>query len=148
MKTPVSIDEGAPLIASQSAEQAVVNRVIDGDTIELLDGRRVRYIGMDTPELGSLSIKDQCFAQEATEKNKELVQGKEVKLLKDISETDKYKRLLRFVWVDGLFVNEYLLQEGFAKLESVPPDITYQNVFHAAEVKAKQEHIGLWKSCR
>ena len=71
-----------------------VIKVIDGDTIVLETGETLRYIGIDSPEI---SGGKECFADKASEKNKELVLGKEVYLEKDISETDRYKRLLRYV---------------------------------------------------
>src|SRR4030067_982445 len=76
--------------------EMLVVKVVDGDTVELENGQKVRYIGIDTPEttLG----KNDCYGTEATEKNKELVEGKRVRLEKDISETDKFGRLLRYVY--------------------------------------------------
>ena len=85
----------------------VVTKVIDGDTIQIENGQKVRYIGIDTPELKG----NECYAKQAREKNKELVEGKQVKLQKDISETDKYGRLLRYVYTEqGKFVNNLLVQ--------------------------------------
>ena len=80
-------------------EQALVIRVIDGDTIELQDGSRVRYLGIDTPET------DEYYYTEATAKNRELVEGKIVELQSGKRDQDKYDRLLRYVYVNGVFVN-------------------------------------------
>ena len=91
--------------------KAKVIRVIDGDTIEVemsSDTYRVRYIGMDTPE------RNQQGYQEATNANIELVSGRTVVLEKDISEVDRYGRLLRYVWVDGHMINAILVATGFA----------------------------------
>jgi endonuclease YncB( thermonuclease family) len=88
---------------------ALVSRVIDGDTVELGDGSRVRYIGMDTPETAG-----DCYNREATARNIELVLNRVVQLEKDVSETDQYGRLLRYVYVDGVMVNEVLVREGYA----------------------------------
>ena len=131
-------------IASDSAEMAVVKRVVDGDTIELSDGRKVRYIGVDTPELKG----QKCFAQEATEKNRELVEGKTIQMKKDVSETDRYKRLLRYVYVDSLFVNEYLAREGFALQATFPPDVKYVELFGKAVEEARVKNKGLWNACK
>ena len=95
-------------------------RVIDGDTIEVsIEGKayRVRYIGIDTPETG------EWMAAEATAMNKKLVGGKVVKLEKDVSETDKYGRLLRYVWVGNLMVNAEQVRLGCAQVSTYPPDV-------------------------
>jgi micrococcal nuclease len=105
---------------------ATVVRVIDGDTIEVnIKGElhKVRYIGMDTPEVG------QPGGAEATSANAELVAGKIVQLEKDVSETDRYGRLLRYVWVDGTMVNAALIISGHAQVITYPPDVKYQQDF-------------------
>jgi len=121
-----------------------VKTVIDGDTIELEDGRRLRYIGIDTPETKYPSQPIECFGQGAYEKNKTLVEGKEVRLEKDVSETDKYGRLLRYVYVDEIMINELLVKEGYANATSYPPDIKYQDLFRKAEQEAREAEKGLW----
>ena len=88
--------------APASEEQALVVRVIDGDTIEISGGARVRYIGIDTPEVYP---ELEYYGAEAREKNAEMVEGKIVVLEKDVSDRDRYGRLLRYVYVDGTFVN-------------------------------------------
>ncbi|RJR14857.1 hypothetical protein C4579_03610 [Candidatus Microgenomates bacterium] len=130
-----------PPAASESAQ---VKRVVDGDTIELTNGETVRYIGIDTPESVAPGKPVECFAQEASNKNKELVEGKIVKLEKDVSETDRYGRLLRFVYVDDIFVNEYLVKEGYAHPATFPPDVKYQEMFKQAETEARENERGLW----
>lgn len=125
-------------------ELFIVTRVIDGDTIELEGGIKLRYIGIDAPEFRD---KEECFAQSASAKNKELVEGKEVKLEKDVSETDKYGRLLRYVYFGNIQVNELLVREGYAKSRSYPPDVKYQEKFRLVEKQARQEGRGLWKEC-
>lgn len=136
------------MTASRSAEFAVVKRVVDGDTIELVDGRKVRYIGVDTPELHHPTKGVQCFGKEAMEKNKELVEGKTVRMEKDVSETDRYKRLLRYVWKDEVFVNEYLAREGYALQATFPPDVAYTNLFKEAAQEAREQNKGLWSACK
>jgi len=135
-------------VASHSAEFVLVKRVVDGDTIELVDGRKVRYIGMDTPELHHPTKGVQCFGKEAMEKNKELVEGKTIRMEKDVSETDRYKRLLRYVWQGDIFVNEYLAREGYALQTTFPPDVVYVNLFKQAVEEARVNDKGLWKSCQ
>lgn len=139
------------VIAGTQNEVARVVRVIDGDTIELEGGRKVRYIGIDTPETVDPRKTVQCFGKEAAEKNREWVLGKEVRLEKDISEVDRYGRLLRYVFVrigeTKMMVNEGLVREGFAKSSSYPPDIKYQERLRIAEEEAREVGRGLWEAC-
>lgn len=135
-------------IASESAEIAMVSRVIDGDTIELSDGRIVRYIGINTPELHHPKKKVQCFGKESREKNRELVEGKTIKMERDVSETDRYKRLLRYVWIGDVFVNEYLVSNGYARQATFPPDVQYSERFQKAAEDARLANKGLWKLCK
>lgn len=121
-----------------------VTKVIDGDTIELDGGKRVRYIGMDTPELET----NACFAREAAAENKKLVEGKMVRLEGDTNDTDTYNRLLRYVYVNNIFVNEVLVREGFARAEPIKPDVRYAKEFFAAEGEAKLNKRGLWNTCQ
>lgn len=134
-------------VSGVATSEATVKRVVDGDTIELTDGRKLRYIGIDTPETKDPRRPVGCFGKEASDKNKEIVEGKEARLEKDVSETDKYGRLLRYVWVGDLFVNEYLVKNGYAHASTYPPDVKYQDVFRQAEIYARDNRLGLWSSC-
>ena len=128
--------------------QITVTRVIDGDTIEVDIGGtiyRVRYIGMDTPELDDERPEFCALAQEATRLNRQLVEGETVRLERDISETDKYGRLLRYVYVDDTFVNAELVRQGLAWAEAYEPDTKYQDILEEAEAEARQDKIGLWQ---
>jgi len=129
------------------AELYKVIRVVDGDTIELENGLKVRYIGIDTPETVKPNTTVECYGKEASNKNKELVEGKMVKLEKDISETDRYGRLLRYVYIDNIFVNDILVREGYANASTYPPDVKYQEQLKQAEKEAKDNNKGLWYSC-
>jgi len=121
--------------------QARVVRVIDGDTIEIAGGTHVRYIGMDTPE----SYPEvEFYGPEAKAKNIELVEGKVVTLVKDVSETDKYGRLLRYVYVDGVFVNGELVRLGYARAVAYPPDTKYELLLSQLEKEAKAAKLGIW----
>ncbi len=111
----------ASLDFNPSKYKAKVIRVIDGDTIKIEGDKVIRYIGIDTPETVHPSKPVQCYGKEASDKNKELVEGKEVKLEKDVSETDKYGRLLRYIWLGDMLVNEYLVREGYAQSSTYPP---------------------------
>ncbi len=132
----------------QTSEKTyLVTKVIDGDTIEIEGGQKLRYIGVDTPETVDPRRAVGCFGKEASNKNKELVLNKQVRLEKDVSETDKYGRLLRYVYVGDIFVNKYLVEEGFAKASSYPPDIKFQEIFKTAQTFAINNSKGLWGAC-
>jgi endonuclease YncB( thermonuclease family) len=120
--------------------------IVDGDTIKVLldqDGQTytVRYIGVDTPENTN---KVEYFGAESTAKNRELVFGKSVTLIKDVSKTDRYRRLLRFVLTGDLFVNYELVAQGYATASDFPPDISCSVLFHDAERNARSQSLGLW----
>lgn len=124
-----------------------VVRVVDGDTIEIEGGEKVRYIGIDTPEIVDPRKPAQCFGVEASKKNKEIVEGKMVRLEKDVTNKDKYNRLLRYVWLDDVLVNLELVKQGFAYSYSYPPDIKYQDQIVNAQKEAKDANRGLWGAC-
>lgn len=144
-KKEIKSDSGKP--KSSIANVVKVTRVIDGDTIEIEGGERVRYIGIDTPETVDPRKIVQCFGVESSKKNKELVEGKTVRLEKDITDRDKYHRLLRYVWLGDMLINLSLVQGGFAHSYSYPPDIKYQDQFVVAERQAREAKLGLWNAC-
>lgn len=134
-------------------ERVVVSKVVDGDTIELSDGKIVRLIGIDTPETVDPRRSVGCFGKEASNETKSLLNDKEIILQKDVSEADKYKRLLRYVFLplqngQTLFVNDYLVREGFAKVLTYPPDVKYNEQFRQAEKEARETGRGLWGKCK
>lgn len=133
-------------VATQSGLIRVV-KIIDGDTIQIEGGQKLRYIGIDTPETKHPSKGLECFGREAMERNRQLVEGKEVRLEKDVSETDRYGRLLRYVYIDGQMINEQLVREGYAHASSYPPDVKYQDTLRSAEKLAREEGKGFWKEC-
>lgn len=133
-------------------EMSLVTKVVDGDTIVLDSGKAVRFIGIDTPETVDPRRPVGCFGKEASNESKSLLLGKEVILQKDVSDTDKYGRLLRLVFLpldEGriLFVNDYLVREGFAKVYTYPPDVKFNEQFTEAEKEAKDNKRGLWGRC-
>ncbi len=149
-KKDAATDAAAALPPRQNtddAEYALVMRVIDGDTIEIEDGAHVRYIGMDSPETVDPRKPVQCFGIEASAKNKNLVEGKIVRLEKDVSERDRYDRLLRYVYANGEMVNLLLVREGYAAAATFPPDVKYHQQFLDAEREAREQKRGLWASC-
>jgi endonuclease YncB( thermonuclease family) len=131
-----------PVIGPES-EWATVKRVPDGDGAALEDGRRVRYIGIDTPEISSHG-RPEPYAQEAKELNQALVVGKQVRLERDRSDTDGYGRLLRYVWAGDLLVNAELVRRGAAFALPIPPDTRHQELFARLEAEARRQRRGLW----
>ncbi len=121
-----------------------VLRVIDGDTVVIEGGEHVRYLGVDAPETqGS----PECYGREATERNRQLVEGKRVRLEADRRDRDRYGRLLRWVWVDGTLVNEQLIREGYATVYRNEPAAKYLDRLLAAEAEARSRAAGLWSAC-
>lgn len=133
-------------VLSLESDEALVTRVVDGDTIVIDTDKRVRYIGIDTPEKPH-SKSAECFALNSHLKNSSLVMGKKVRLEKDISEIDRYGRLLRYVYVDDVFVNYELVAQGYAVAKEYPPDTKYAQLFREAELEAKKKKLGIWKYC-
>lgn len=146
--TPTKIPTPTVTSIPQEKQKVKVVRVIDGDTIEIEGGMKVRYIGVNTPELHDPRKPIECFGEVANNENKKLVEGKEIFIQKDISETDKYKRLLRYVWIGDIFVNDYLVRQGFAQVSTYPPDVRYTPQFLEAQAEAKNNNRGLWKECQ
>lgn len=147
--TPIATTSG---VVGIEGERTLVTKVIDGDTIEIEGGKSVRLIGIDTPETVDPKRPVGCFGKEASDKTKSLLSGKVVILQKDISETDKYSRLLRYVYLpldDGqiLFIDDFLVREGFARVLTYPPDIKHNEQFRQAETEAKIAKKGLWGRC-
>jgi len=126
---------------------AIVTRVTDGDTIRVeIDGQeyRVRYIGIDTPETVDPRRPVGCFGKEASERNRQLVEGQTVGLEKDVSETDSFDRLLRYVWIEDRMVNATLVEEGYALASTYPPDVRYSDQFAALQAQAREASRALW----
>ncbi len=148
--TPTSAQttSGASCIPNNPPQTGKVVDIVDGDTIKVLldqDGKvyTIRYIGMDTPESTS---QVEYFGAEASAKNAQLVYGKSATLIKDVSETDRYGRLLRYVIVDNLFINYELVAQGFANTASYPPDVACISTFQEVEQKASASNLGLWNA--
>lgn len=120
-------------------KEFVVSRAIDGDTIELDDGTKIRYIGINTPEV------EQPGGKEATEANRALVEGKKVRLEYDVQKQDKYGRTLAYVYLeDGTFVNAELVKQGYAQVATYPPNVKYVDLFQKSQREAQAEERGLW----
>lgn len=123
----------------------IVARVVDGDTIELESGERIRYLMIDTPES---TTEIECFGEEAKQFNASLVEGKEVALTYDVECTDRFDRTLAYVTVDDREVNSLLVERGFACLLYIPPNGEDRvNEFESLEAVAEAENRGLWGAC-
>ncbi len=104
---------------------------------------------MNTPETVDPRRPVQCFGHEASAYNKSLVENKKVKLVKDVTEIDKYGRLLRYVYLeDGTFVNLKLVRDGYANMYTFPPNVAHQQEFAKAQREAKADGLGLWSKCK
>jgi micrococcal nuclease len=130
-------------------ETVSVKYIIDGDTIILTNGEKVRYTSIDTPERG------QCWYRQAKEMNRDLVSGREIMLEQDVSNRDKYERLLRYIYVGEkndteriIFVNMELVKAGLARVKEYKPDLEYLEGLEKAEDYAKENKIGLWGGCQ
>jgi len=136
----------------QSVTWATVTKIVDGDTIWVdltgdgVGDSKVRYIGIDTPET-TFGHHD-CYGQEATERNRTLCAGRQVALEKDVSETDRYDRLLRYVYLaDGTWINGQLVREGYARVTIYPPDRRYEGQLYALQALAQADRAGGWGAC-
>lgn len=126
-----------------------VSKVIDADTITLENGQKVRLIGIDGPEKG------ECFYNESLKFTQNLLQNKYVKIQKDISSTDNYDRLLRYVILpnenpkaDNILINDYLVDQGQALSVSSAPDLRYRDLMATSQQQAIRENKGLWSKCQ
>lgn len=137
---------GSAPLSNTSEGSARVLEVIDGDTLKIKNNVRVRLLGIDSPEKG------ECYYGEARTALRDLVLNKVVRLDKDITDKDKYERLLRYVILekdgeDNLLVNDYLVRNGFAFDVRYAPDNRYRDLLSSAEEIAKKERRGLWGVC-
>jgi micrococcal nuclease len=141
------------LVNQFALEAVTVGRVVDGDTIELLDGRKVRLIGVNTPES---TTRTEQYGKEASNYTKSKLNGAKVWLQKDVSETDRYGRHLRIVWLDiptdlmneseirTKMFNADLVLNGYAEPSTYPPDVKYSEYFVKFAREAREDNTGLW----
>ena len=130
------------LLTSQQDDRCAVAQVVDGDTFRCGDGRKIRLIGVDTPE------KAQGEAGQLARRAllRYLPPGRVVRLERDVQATDRFGRVLAFVWTDATMVNEAMVREGWAVLYTVPPDVKYAERFRRAQKEARAGRAGLWAS--
>lgn len=144
----------APTSTVDLQPNAVVDFVVDGDTVDLIvDGveERARLIGIDTPETKKPDSPVECFGPEATAHTQSLLpKGTAVRIERDVVARDDYGRLLVYVYRsgDGLFVNLDLVAEGFAQPLTIPPNVTFADAFVDAARAAERSDAGLWGGCR
>jgi endonuclease YncB( thermonuclease family) len=143
-----------PFVPHGATQQATVTYITDGDTIHVdIGGQdfRVRYIGVDAPEIAHDGKPAERLGPEATRANADLVEGQTVILEKDMSDTDQFGRLLRYVWLpssarDWVMVDKELAAEGMADVKRYPPDTYWQSVLQQAEDNAKEAGLGIWSN--
>jgi len=142
----------APTWAAEGAAyrglEGTVVRVVDGDTIHVRVGahvEKVRYIGVNTPEVHHPTKGVEPGGREAAAVNRRLVQGQGVRLELDVQERDRYGRLLAYVWVGGVMINAELVRLGYAQVMTVPPNVRYQEMFLKLQREAHQAGRGLWR---
>ncbi|MGJ7910033.1 thermonuclease family protein [Neobacillus sp. LXY-1] len=143
----------AELAASMKLEQATIGRVVDGDTVVTTDGRKIRLVGVNTPE-STTRIEE--YGKEASNYTKSKLTGKHVWLQKDVSETDRYGRILRIIWVTvptndmdeaeirAKMYNADLVINGYAEPSTYPPDVKYSQYFVTFAREARKANRGLW----
>jgi len=124
------------------AQTYQASKVIDGDTIELSNEEWIRYIGINAPELRN-GIPDP-YSQEAFEANRDLVVGKEAYLEFDVQERERYDRMLAYTYFDDLFIYTWLVENGYAQIMTIPPNVAYQDLLLELETKTREENRGLW----
>ncbi len=146
--------------AATSDQFFYVSKAIDGDTLRLSNGEHVRLIGIDTPEsrYNDKLVRDSQRSRKDTDTilkmgrqasgfTRRLVEGKRVRLVFDVQKYDKYGRLLAYVYLeDGTFVNSRIIEEGYAQVMTIAPNVKYAQMFLKLERQAREKANGLWKS--
>jgi micrococcal nuclease len=162
---PVRLLHQAPATFSTEPggyEEGTVENVVDGDTIDVtITGRsdgpgagmtavgetyRVRLIGIDTPETVKPNTPVECFGREASAAAHALLDHVDVRLVKDVEETDQYDRLLRYVYLGDEMANARLVVNGYAFAYTFPPDVRHSDLFVRLEQEARENDWGLWSS--
>ncbi len=148
-----------PIGGNYDYSNILVTRAVDGDTLKLENGERVRLIGIDTPEMHESSKLDRDaqrsgqdvaaikqLGRQSYEFTKKLVEGKRVRLEFDVERFDKYKRILAYVYLsDGTFVNAEIVKQGYASLMTYPPNVKYADLFQKLYREARENRRGLWQ---
>jgi micrococcal nuclease len=136
----------APAAPDHASEASVVY-VDDGDTIDvLIDGRveRVRYIGIDAPEVSHHGAGGTPGGEAAAQLNRVMVGGRRVRLELDVEQRDRFGRLLAYVWLGDSMINLEMIRRGYARALTIPPNLRYERWFVGAEAEARAAGRGLW----
>jgi micrococcal nuclease len=137
-----------PAVASAASFEGTVVRVVDGDTIHVRLAERVekvRYIGVNTPEVHHPRKGEEPGGREAMRVNRTLVDGRKVRLETDVRARDRYGRLLAYVWVGDVMINAELLRRGYAQVMTIPPNVRHQALFVKLQRDAREGERGLWR---
>jgi endonuclease YncB( thermonuclease family) len=136
-------------------ERSQVRRVVDGDTVELSNGQKIRMLNIDTPETVKANTAVKCYGPEASAFTKKLLSDKMVQLVVDREANDQYGRGLRFIFLDGVdtsnienSVNADVVKNGFGKMVSYKPNTTYARDFQKWEDEARSKKLGVWGACK
>ena len=154
-RTPTTVVSGAVVPGGVAAAlpqgvDLAVERVVDGDTIVVTGKRRIRLIGVDTPETRDPRRPVGCFGKEASRFTTSLLpKGTPVRLVGDVEQLDAFGRTLAYVYriSDGLFVNAELVRQGYANVLTIPPNVAHAEEFVALARQARQSSLGLWAAC-
>lgn len=138
------------LVAARGAGvlEGTVVRVVDGDTVHVRVGsvvEKVRYIGVDAPEIHHPRRGEEPGGRQAAAVNRALVGGQRVRLELDVQSRDRYGRLLAYVWVGDVMANAEMVRRGYAHVLTVPPNVRHQRLFLALERQAREASRGLWR---
>ncbi len=130
-----------------SCGEAEVSAVYDGDTVLLANGERVRYLGIDAPEMGYGGDAPEFMADEARAFNEKTVLGKRIQLELDRERRDHHGRLLAYIYLpDGRMLNIELLEKGLARVLAVPPNLRYLDRLIKTQQKAMSGRVGIWRA--
>lgn len=146
LRASVAQSERTPV--AQSELEGMVVRVVDGDTIHVKLGERVekvRYIGVDTPEIQHPTRGEEPGGRQAAEVNRRLAGGQRVRLELDVQARDRHGRLLAYVWVGDLMVNAELVRLGYAQVITVPPNVRHRELLAKLQREAREAGRGLWR---
>jgi len=135
--------------ASTPHETFRIERVIDGDTVQIrLDGRKesVRLIGIDTPETKKPNTPVRFYGQKASDFTQKRLAGQTVGLEWDVERRDRYDRLLAYVWLGDELFNRTLVELGYARVATFPPNVKYVDTLQKAQEKARSQGLGLWQN--
>jgi len=139
-----------PAVELPAGLDTTVERVVDGDTIIVAGGHRIRLIGIDTPETKDPRRPVQCFGREASAFLTDLLpRGTGVRLVGDVEARDVFDRTLAYAYrlPDGLFVNADLVRQGYARLLTIPPNVAHTDELVVLAEQAREASRGLWAAC-